>query len=297
MPTEQPDFKETYAEANNLLANAERKVDDALRELPKNMEDVAAAVEKEMYEKAEKVIEMLKENGDEWEKTEEELLESAYDAFLPKLLDDIPPIFAEKFVKKIFSDEVCKKDKYYISFLLSRILKILGETYAKRAEEEYEKNGKREPIQPLNLSFSEQDFVMPIKFFGEGNPKHVSIIFDGDVGYGIGSNMNGGDITINGNAGNSVGNFMLSGNIIINGNARDFTGSSMQGGTLTITGTSSFFAGDGRKGGTLSIGGEVESFSKSAFSPDNKGTIIWKGVKIFEDGKKMPEFKNMKVPA
>jgi hypothetical protein len=37
-------------------------------------------------------------------------------------------------------------------------------------------------------------------------------------------------------------------------------------------------------GGILRIDGDVASFSKKAFTPKNKGTIIWKGETIWENG-------------
>jgi len=38
------------------------------------------------------------------------------------------------------------------------------------------------------------------------------------------------------------------------------------------------------RGGELSIKGEVVAFDESAFSSDNKGTIIWKNIEIWRNG-------------
>ena len=53
--------------------------------------------------------------------------------------------------------------------------------------------------------------------------------------------------------------------LIIKGNCGDWTGAFM-------------------KGGKLNIKGKVESFATSTFSPDNKGTIIWKDTEIWRNG-------------
>jgi len=53
--------------------------------------------------------------------------------------------------------------------------------------------------------------------------------------------------------------------LIIKGNCGDWTGAFM-------------------KGGKLNIKGKVESFATSTFSPDNKGTIIWKNTEIWRNG-------------
>jgi len=286
MPAGQPDFKESYKTANAALDVAEKNADAAMNDLSKDVKEKMRKMyetEKLMNKKAEEIIEMLKKNGDDWEQMDKSKFVDVCDAFLPELLGNIPPIFTEKFVKKILSDGVCKKDKFHIYFLLSRIIQILGESYSKNAEEEYEKSGKQEPIQPLTLSFSEQDFVVPPNI-GIRNPKHVSIVFNGDVGRNVGYNMVGGNITINGNTSQAVGNSMFGGNIVLNGNAHLLTGVNMQGGTLSITGTSGILTGYKMTGGTLSIGGKVESFDESAFTPDNQGTIIWKGVTLWNNG-------------
>ena len=47
------------------------------------------------------------------------------------------------------------------------------------------------------------------------------------------------------------------------------------------------------KGGELNVKGEVKSFNESAFSPNNKGIIIWKGIEIWRDGNWIKEGKEM----
>jgi len=47
------------------------------------------------------------------------------------------------------------------------------------------------------------------------------------------------------------------------------------------------------KGGELNVKGEVKSFGPLTFSRFNKGTIIWKNTKIWEDGNWTKEGKEM----
>ena len=59
----------------------------------------------------------------------------------------------------------------------------------------------------------------------------------------------------------------------------------MQDGKIIVEGNCGKQTGAHMQGGELNIKGEVESFDKSAFSFfKNKGTIIWKGAKIWEKG-------------
>jgi len=51
--------------------------------------------------------------------------------------------------------------------------------------------------------------------------------------------------------------------------------------------------GEIMQNGELNIKGEVKSFGESAFSSGNQGTIIWKGIKIWEKGNWTKEGKEM----
>jgi formylmethanofuran dehydrogenase subunit C len=99
----------------------------------------------------------------------------------------------------------------------------------------------------------------------------------GDAGYSIGYSMSGGEIYAEGNVGIQAGYSMSGGKIHIKGNADEYTGHRMFGGVLRID-------------------GDVASFDETAFTSDNKGTIIWKGETIWKDGQKEePGWTNLKV--
>jgi len=87
----------------------------------------------------------------------------------------------------------------------------------------------------------------------------------------------GKSILVKGDAGWSTGRLMSGGEIHVEGNARARTGAHMYDGTLRID-------------------GDVNHFDPSAFTPKNKGIIIWKGETIWEDGKRIePGWTNLKV--
>jgi len=106
----------------------------------------------------------------------------------------------------------------------------------------------------------------------------------GNAGVGTGDSMSGGEIHVDGNAGDGTGKFMTGGKIHINGNSGRLAGKDMTGGEIHIKGDAGDKAGNCMSGGTLRIDGEVSSFDKTAFFPDNKGTIIWKEKTIWENG-------------
>jgi formylmethanofuran dehydrogenase subunit C len=99
----------------------------------------------------------------------------------------------------------------------------------------------------------------------------------GDAGVEVGYKMSGGEICVEGNAGNWTGDNMSGGEIYIKGNAENWTGPFMSNGILRID-------------------GDVGSFHKTAFCSKNKGTIIWKKQKIWENGQKVePGWTNLDV--
>jgi hypothetical protein len=116
---------------------------------------------------------------------------------------------------------------------------------------------------------------------GEAKEKSVSSDTEEIVGTGqddIGKGLVAGkSIHVKGDVGWSTGRLMSGGEIHVEGNARARTGAHMYGGTLRID-------------------GDVNHFDPSAFTPNNKGTIIWKGETIWEDGKRIePGWTNLKV--
>jgi len=74
------------------------------------------------------------------------------------------------------------------------------------------------------------------------------------------------------------------------------TGNNMSGGEIHVKGEAGDNTGHSMFSGTLRIDGNVASFHESAFTPDNKGTIIWKGETIWKKGKKVePGWTNLNV--
>ena len=104
-----------------------------------------------------------------------------------------------------------------------------------------------------------------------------SIRVSRDAGDWIGDLMSGGEIYVEGNVGDYVGFFMSGGEIYVEGSAEDWVGRSMHGGFLLIN-------------------GDIHSFDKTAFVPENKGTIIWKEETIWQNGQKVePGWTNLNV--
>ncbi|MFA5831763.1 MAG: hypothetical protein WC878_08125 [Candidatus Paceibacterota bacterium] len=113
----------------------------------------------------------------------------------------------------------------------------------------------------------------------------------------IGKNLaTGKSICVEGNAGDYIGDDMSGGKIYVEGNAGERTGFFMFGGEIHVKGDSGNNTGVFMGNGTLHIDGDVASFDKTAFRPDNKGTIIWKGQTIWENGQKVEHgWTNLKV--
>jgi formylmethanofuran dehydrogenase subunit C len=122
------------------------------------------------------------------------------------------------------------------------------------------------------------------------------ICVEGDAGNGTGGLMFGGEIHVNGNTGGLAGKSMSDGKIHVKGSAGNGTGDSMSGGEIHVKGSAGDWVGCFMSNGTLRIDGDVASFDETAFTSDNKGTIIWKGETIWENGKKVePGWTNLKV--
>jgi formylmethanofuran dehydrogenase subunit C len=123
-----------------------------------------------------------------------------------------------------------------------------------------------------------------------------SIRVFGDTGKWTGEYMSGGEIHVEGDVGDQTGRFMSGGEIHVERNAGYFIGSFMNGGEIHVKGNAGDYAGYSMSGGTLRIDGDVASFDKTAFTPKNKGIIIWKGEIIWKDGKTVePGWTNLKV--
>jgi len=87
---------------------------------------------------------------------------------------------------------------------------------------------------------------------------------------------------------------MQGGKLIVEGNCRDRTGKHMQGGELVIKENCGNLTGPVMQGGELILNGKVKSFHPFAFTPDNQGTIVWRGIKIWEKDKFTKEGREMK---
>jgi len=123
-----------------------------------------------------------------------------------------------------------------------------------------------------------------------------SIYVEGNAGNATGYHMSGGEIHVKGDAGYRTGFSLSGGKIRVEGNAGDETGDSMSGGEIHVEGKAGYRTGNSMSDGTLRIDGDVASFSKFAFSSNNKGTIIWKGETIWENGQQVePGWTNLNV--
>ena len=113
-----------------------------------------------------------------------------------------------------------------------------------------------------------------------------------EIGEGL---VAGKSIRVEGDAGDVTGRVMSGGKIYVEGNTRDFTGNYMSGGEIHVKGNAGKRAGYFMSGGLLRIDGDVVSFDV-VFISSNKGTIIWKGEKIWENGQKVePGWTNLNV--
>jgi len=119
---------------------------------------------------------------------------------------------------------------------------------------------------------------------------------EGNAGRFTGGYMTGGEIQVKGNVGHYTGDSMKGGAIYVEGEAECWTGDHMFGGEIHVKGNAGIWTGNLMVGGTLRIDGDVASFCKTAFAPDNKGTIIWKGQTIWKNGQKVePGWTNLNV--
>jgi len=106
----------------------------------------------------------------------------------------------------------------------------------------------------------------------------------------------GKSIYVKGDVGDATGYHMSGGEIQVEGDARYRTGDHMSGGKIHVLGKAAHMTGYYMINGILRIDGDVVSFHKSAFDFDNKGTIIWEGEKIWENGTKIkPAWTNLNV--
>jgi hypothetical protein len=131
---------------------------------------------------------------------------------------------------------------------------------------------------------------------GERLATGKSIYVKGDAGVHVGHSMSGGEIYVEGGVGHSTGYYMSGGEIRVERDAGRATGNNMSGGEIHVKGEAGDNTGHSMFSGTLRIDGDVASFHESAFTPANKGTIIWKGETIWKNGQKeKPGWTNLNV--
>jgi len=119
-------------------------------------------------------------------------------------------------------------------------------------------------------------------------------VIEGDAGEFAGKRLPLGEyLVIEGDTGNYAG-MEMSGSLWIKGCTGDGVGYRMRDGILLVSKNAGEYAGSDMKGGTLNIAGEVKGFSFFAFVPQNKGTVKWKGITLWHDGKWTPRGKNMR---
>ena len=152
------------------------------------------------------------------------------------------------------------------------------------------KEEKSAPSDAETITGTGQDYI------GEKLAAGKNIRVLGDAGDWIGYRMSGGEIRVEGNTGRETGNSMSGGEIYVEGDAKFLIGNFMSGGEIHVEGNAEDWTGHFMSGGILRIDGDVASFDETAFTRDNRGTIIWKGQIIWENGQKSePGWTNLKV--
>jgi len=291
MPKEsfkQPIKKEPSIKAIKEMEKKLDKAEKMIEEVEKRLK--TEEVEKKIEEFIEKPVEELKRL---WEEDEKELRAKTWSeifSFFSSLpLPEVPFFLLERISNKFLKEFDWKKfegRKYLkadLGLFLSAFLKKNTENYILSQIENYilsqsgkiiVKGIKEENIKPIEVHLNVKELPVCLSNLGYRNPKKLHLI-------------------IKGNCGDVIGNTMQGGKIIIEGNCEYFTGIDMQGGKIIVTGNCGHEIGRGMKGGELNIKGEVKSFDKSAFSPNNQGTIILGRTKIWENGNWTKEGREM----
>ena len=310
MPKES--FKQPIKREEPPIEEMEKKLDKAEKMVEEVEEDLKI---EEFIEKPVKELKRL------WEENEEEMRKQRrkYETFsfsysLP--LPETPPSFLERVSNKFLKEFDWGKFRER-AFLGDRLGLFLSAFLSKNIENyvssQKEKGIKEENIKPIEVHLNVEELPIRLDFLGYRNPKRLHLFIKGDVGLYVGCSMTGGKIEIKGNAGHYVGWKMCGGEIKIEEDAGAFVGEEMNGGEIKIEGNIEgsntgarmrsgkiIVKGNARNyvgwemyGGEIKIDREVKYFDRSAFVPPNKGTIIWKGIKIWEKGNWTKEGKEM----
>ena len=226
-----------------------------------------------------KIVEELKRI---WKENEEGIRERwEYDSlggllfFLSLPLPEVPPSYLEEISNRFLKEFSWKKfGKYFgegLGLLLSAFLKKNIEDYVLS---EKKKGIKESQIEPIKVHLDVEGLPFRLDCLGYENPAELYLIIKGNCGDRIGYEMEGGKIVIKGNCGESAG-------------AR------MQGGKIIIKRNCGVSAGEYMQDGELNIKGEVKSLGKFGLFYPNDGTIVWKKIKIWENGDWTEEGKEM----
>jgi len=262
-------FKQFVKRQEEKLDKAEKMIEEVEGRWKDEIEEF------EMVEKSVKELKKL------WEENEEELgakgWNETFSFFFSLPLPEISPSLLERISNKFLKEfdwERIEVREYLgpdLSLFLTVFLKKNIENYTSSQKN---KGIKEENIEPIEVYLKVKEAPIVLDYLGYRNPEKLHLIIEGNCGRWTGSEMQGGKIIVKGNCGDWIGGEMQGGEMIVEGNCGDLTGEHMQGRVLNVK-------------------GEVKSFDKSAFSPNNKDTIIWKNTKIWENGDWTKEGKEM----
>jgi len=264
---------------------------------------------KEKLDKAEKMVEGVEEEWKEkieesevkksvrelkklWEESEAglELKDSitVYPLFSSLPLPEIPPFLLERTSNKFLKEFDWKKFEEREN--LDRDLGIFLSAFLRKNIENYilsqkKKGIEEDQIKPIEVHLKVKELPIRLNCLGYQNPKRLHLVIEGNVRDDTGRKMEGGKVIVEGNCGHLTGNCMRDGEIIVKGNCRNCTGQWMKGGKIIVEGDCGEGTAADMEGGELDIKGDVKSFAEFGLSGHNKGTIIWKGTKIWENGK------------
>ncbi len=267
-----------------FVKRQEKKIDKAKKMVEEVKERWKDKIEEfEMVEKSVKELKKL------WEESEEEIRKKKYlseiFSFISSLpLPEISPSLLERISNKFLKEFDWEKFRRLhldrrlylennLGFFLSAFLNKNIENYISSQKN---KGIKEENIKPIEVHLNVKELPVLLHCLGYQNPKKLHLIIEGGCGEWTGHRMEGGEIVVKGGYTICTGGSMIDGKITVEGNCGELIGLNMQGGELNIK-------------------GEVKSFDESAFSPDNKGTIIWKGIKIWEKGNWTKQGMKMRV--
>jgi len=299
-------------EMEKKLDKAEKMVEEVEKRL--KTEEAEKKIEEYIEKSVKELKKLWKENEDKIRK--KEYWSETFSFFFSLSLPEVSPFLLERISNKFLKEFNWKKFEgkedfeTYLGLFLSAFLKKNIENYILSQKE---KGIKEENIKPIEVYLKvKEEAPYRLSSLGYQNPKKLHLIIEGDCEHGTGEYMQGGKIIVEGNCGNwagaimqggkiviegncgdSIGYEMKKGEIIVEGNCGNWIGEYMQGGKIIVERNCRRWTGKNMQGGELNIKGEVKSFDKSAFSSNNKGTIIWKNTKTWENGNWTKEGKEM----